>query len=143
MFEIDTPTADEMALVYSSWCESYRKSPWAGCIPNNLYHQVQRACIHSLLVRGARIAVALAPRVPGIFEGRRVVGWICWEPVIEVVHYFYTKADFRHHGVASALIKHATDGWFSPRYSHRTRASEILGKKFRWDPCTARMLSAE
>lgn len=141
MHNITTPTADELPLIYDSWTKSYRKSPWAGTIPNNLFEQVQRACIQGVLVHGAHIVVALAPQVPGVFEGRRVMGWICYESSIEVVHYFYVKNDFRGQGIAKALIEHAASTWQKPRYTHRTRGSAILSKKWRWDTTPARVLS--
>ena len=141
MIDIVPPTADEMALIYDSWVKSFRKSPWAGVIPNNLYEATQRATIQGILARGASIQVALAPRVPGIFEGRRVMGWICTEPAIETLHFWYVKDDFRKKGIGKALLAEATGKWFQPRYTHRTRASELLPKRFRWDPVPARVLS--
>jgi len=136
----DTPIPDELALVYDSWVESFRKSPWAGCVRNDVWQTCQRATIQGILQRGAKLTVVLAPVVEGVHTGRRVMGWACTEPQLEVLHYVYMKADFRKHGIARAILLHETGGWHQPRYTHRTRASELLlPRRFRWDPTPARI----
>ncbi len=137
----DAPTTDELALVYSSWCESFKKSPWAGCIRNDQYQMVQHATIQGLLARGAKITVSLAPQIPDIFEGRRVMAWCCFEPAIETMHYLYVKSDYRKKGVGKALLSEVASKWFRPTYTHRTRGSALLPKKWRWDPTPSRVLS--
>lgn len=139
----DAPMPDEMALVYDAWIRSFRKSPWAGCVRNDRWEDVQRATIDGLLDRGARVLVALAPQVPGVFEGRRVMGFSVSEP--GALHYWYVKADFRHKGIGRALLARTTEGWPPPApclpwtYSHRTRASALLPRHWRWDPTSARV----
>lgn len=139
---LSRPTGDELALVFDAWVKSFRKSPWAGTVRNDLWVTVQRATIKGILDRGAVVTVALAPIVPGVHEARRVMGYAVTEPGLEVLHWLYVKDDYRRHGVGRALLNHMTDGWNRPRYTHRTRFSSLLPKKFRWDPVPARVIEA-
>ena len=41
----DSPLADEWPLVFDTWARSFKKSPWAGCVPNHKYDDVSRAAI--------------------------------------------------------------------------------------------------
>lgn len=143
MITFSEPQADEFPLIFDSWANSFRKSPWAGCVPNHLWDQVSRADIAGIIDRGARVVVALAPQVPGIFEGRRVMGYSVSEP--GVLHWLYVKKDYRGQGVAKALLAETTRDWPARRpwlYTHRTRASAgFLGADFRHDDIPARVRS--
>lgn len=135
----DAPTADELPLIFDSWSRSFRKSDWAGCVPNHKWDEVSRVAIAELLERSVCI-VALAPRVPGIFEGRRVMGYAVCEPNYKVLHWLYVKDDYRRQGIGRALlreVRQGTEGW---KYTHRTAASRnFLGADFTWDPVPARV----
>lgn len=136
----DVPTADELPLVFDSWARSFRKSPYAGCIPNHLYDSVSRACIGEILDRGARVIVAAVDLEGG---GRRVAGYSVSEPSISVLHYLYVKADYRLGGhVERELRDHtlaAFDPEATPRYTHRTPALERLLRGWVHDPVPARV----
>jgi GNAT superfamily N-acetyltransferase len=134
--EFTAPTADELSkLVVDSWVESFRKSPWAGCVRNDMYQTTQRATIMGILGRGAVVTVALAPRVEG------VMGYAVTEPKLECLHWIYVKQDYRGNGVGRKLLQQTCQFWTHPRYSHRTRASSFLPRVFRWDPIPARVLA--
>lgn len=138
--KFDRPTDDEMALVFDAWVSSFRKSPWAGCVRNDMWTTVQRATIAGILARGAEITVVLAPTVPGVFTGRRVMGYAVAEPRLETLHWIYVKDDYRRKGVGRALLNHVAGTWHLPRYTHRTRQSQVLlPKKWRWDAVPARV----
>jgi GNAT superfamily N-acetyltransferase len=140
--EITTPTADEMPLVYDAWANSYRKSPWAGTVPNHLWDSVSRESIKSLLSRGARVLVAVTPvagheaEYPAV---RRVMGYSVSEPSRRVLHWLFVKEKFRRVGIGRALLDATCpDGAYT--YTHRTRASSrFLGERFTWDPVPARV----
>ena len=138
----DTPTADEYALVFDSWAKSYRKSPFAGTVPNHLWDQVSRETAKSLLDRGATVIVAVTPiagresEYPGV---RRVMGYSVSEPGRRILHWLFVKRDYRGVGVGRAILSATCPdgGW---TYSHRTRAStKFLGPGYKWDPVTARV----
>ncbi len=131
--EFDYPQPEEYPLIFDTWARSFRKSPWAGCVPNHLWDQVSRACIGELLTR-SRVIVA----VKNLPEGRRVMGYSVSEP--GVLHWLYVKNDFRGLGIGRSLLELTTSGWDQYVYTHQTRASrKFLGTRFHWDPVPARI----
>lgn len=135
--KIGAPTADEYAFVYDAWANSFKKSPWAGCVPNSLWDTVSRQLIRSTLERGAIVQVATVD-IEGQ-DGRRVAGYTVTEPERNILHWLFVKADFRRLGVGKRLLAVACpDGDWT--YTCRTRASsKFLGPRFRWDPVAARL----
>lgn len=134
----DSPTPDEFAFIFDSWARSFRRSPWAGCVPNHLYDAVSREAAKGIIDRpGARVVVALpSPEV------RRVMGYYVAEPERGVLHWLYVKDSFRRMGVGKALLEHATAAVAPPSwvYTFRTRlAQRFLGPAFEWDPVPARV----
>lgn len=113
--------ADEVEFVVDSISKSFRSSPWAGVIPNHLWHAVMRSTVSGLLERGAQV---LAARAAG-----RVVGYVLFEPKGDdlVLHWAYTKDPFRRTGVARRLLVQA--GAVPGRrvfYTLRTRSTPWL-----------------
>ncbi len=132
--KFDAPNADELALVFDAWANSFRKSPWAGCVPNHLWDQVSRECASGILSRGARIVVGVVDLPDG---GRRVACYSVSEPGI--LHWLFVKRDYRGIGWGTALL-HETFPTGNHKYTHRTRASaRFLGPRFTWDPVPARI----
>lgn len=132
----DTPTAEEFPLVFDSWANSFRKSPWAGCISNRLYDEVMRTTLAEIIDRGARIRVAVLTLEDGT---RRVLGYSVSEPSKGVLHWVYVKQPFRGVGVGRKILEEAcpTGDW---KYTFRTRAStKFLGGRFEHDPVPARV----
>lgn len=141
----DSPTADEFKFIFDSWANSFRKSPWAGCIPNHLYDQVSRECARSILDRGARVIAAVTPiegqeeQFPAV---RRVMGYSVSEPGRNVLHFLYVKDKFRGMGIGRRILEQtcAAGEW---TYTFRTRAcTKFLASSaatFKWDPIPARM----
>jgi GNAT superfamily N-acetyltransferase len=143
----DAPTAEEFSLVFDAWANSFKKSPYAGCIPNRLWDDVSRAGISEILDRGARVVVACMPLPDG---RRRVMGYSVSEPDKHVLHWLYVKRDYRGTGVGTALLRETCQDSFGWSYTHRTKAadnflrrasSSYSGPRFVWDPVPARVLS--
>lgn len=139
---IDTPTAEEMNLVFDAWANSYRKSPYAGCTPNHMWEQISRECMRGIVERGAKILVLVTPiagresEYPGV---RRVAGYSVSEPTRRVLHWLYVKKDYRSLGVGKQLLAATCDDGVGWSYTHRTRASSrFLGPAYRWDDTAAR-----
>lgn len=146
--EFSAPTEDELKFILDSWSSSYRKSKWAGTVPNNLWQEVARSTAVQLMSRpSARTIVALSPvvgieewanvaianplfgDVPGKPIRGRVMGYSVSEPGI--LHWIYTKKDYRRLGVASQLLTELQSDWTPeqlkyPRFTHRTDASYRL-----------------
>lgn len=93
--------ADDIRFIFDSWLRSWRKSPWAGVIPNNLYFPLTRGTIEQLVARGATFTVACLAADP-----ERILGWICHEQSgpEAVVHYLYVKDPYLSLGIGDALI---------------------------------------
>lgn len=141
--EISYPIADEFKFIIDSWSSSYRKSRYAGTVPNNMWAEVSRASISQLMLRDkCEVMVALAPRFDDT-NPRRIMGYIAGEPGI--LHWVYTKKDFRRLGIASQLLTKLCSNWEPslrkfPRYTHKTDASDrFLPNGWKWDTIPARV----
>ena len=145
----DAPRADELPLVYDAWANSFRKSPWAGCIPNHLYDQVSRTTIGEILSRGARVIAAVQDLPDG---NRRVCGYSVSEP--QILHWLFVKLDYRGMGIGKQLLAETVKDWPTDstfdaghppwKYTHRTRSSaRFLGDGWTHDPVPARVLGRE
>lgn len=141
--KIDRPTGDELAFVFDSWSRSFRKSPYAGCVPNSMWESVSRASMNEIVDRGAQVRVATVDLPDGT---RRVMGYIVAEPQYKVIHWIYVKKDYRRKGIGWNLIRAVAAGeglrerlagW---SYSHRTNASGWLNAiGVKWDATAARI----
>jgi len=127
----------DVPFVMDNWLNSFRDSKWAGCVPNNLYREVQSACINDLLKRGMKVTLAHDSDDPD-----NLIGFIAYEvrPSGEyVLHYCYVKPYIRGHGVATSLAVDAMGGLPNHFvYTHRTRSAPPGAG--RWVPEIARRL---
>lgn len=90
--------------MYEAWAGTWKRSRAAGCIPNDLFDRVQSELVAQLIARGMEIRVltsAVQPRV--------VLAWIAYErdprtPGGVVVHYLFTRPEFRRRGYAQFLL---------------------------------------
>ncbi len=136
--QLVSPEPDEFSFIFDSWAKAFRASKWAGCIPNNLYDQVSRACASEIIDRGARVTVAVEVGEDG---KRRIVGYSVSEPRRRILHWLYVKRDLRGLGVGKRLLNEVlgtgtADGW---TYSHKTNASDRFLRGMCWDPTSARV----
>jgi hypothetical protein len=127
---------DDIRFVFDSWLRSWRKSPWAGVIPNNVYFPLTRSVIEQLIARGAEIEVACLAADPEC-----ILGWICHEQTgpNAVVHYLYVKDPYLGLGIDEALIDRIPGnkpGFYTFRYRQVaaacqgwTHAAEIARRK--------------
>ncbi len=115
--------ADEAVFVLDTISKSFRASPFAGVIPNHMWHPVMKATVTGLLERGAMVLVARA--------AGRVVGYVMYENKGEdvFVTYTYVKDHARRLGVAKDLLARVgvVKGrrWF---YQFKTPAAAYLTK---------------
>lgn len=158
----DAPRPDELDFIYDSWARSYRKSPWAGTIPNHLWDQVSRAASSELLTR-SRVIVGVVD-LPSLGDPgasaqwdeaaelvrttsapaplRRVLCYSVSEP--GVLHWLYVKRDARRLGYGRRLLDETIKQWGGvhapgPIYTHKTRSCERFLRGWRWDPVPARV----
>jgi hypothetical protein len=91
--------------VVESWLASYRRSPWAGAVPNNLYDAVYSDTIRQLVERGAALWLAHNPSRPD-----HILGYLCSEVTsdgVPVVHFAFVKDLYRRQGIAASLFEAA------------------------------------
>lgn len=117
---------DEVEFVMDSLAKSYRSSPWAGVVPNNLWFPVCRAAVTGLLERGAMVTVARA--------AGRVLGYVIHEhkgPDV-VLHMVYVKDPFRRTGLARRLLTRCgAYGAERVFYTFKTRSAPLVLKGLR------------
>lgn len=124
---------DDVNFVKDSWLKSFRDSPWAGVVPNNLYTDTTNEAIEQLLARGAKVEVVSAAH-----DDNKILAWCCSEPVINgvAVHYVYVKDPYRRKGLASALLERARGKAECERprclYTFRTRPAQYFRD---WQHC--------
>jgi GNAT superfamily N-acetyltransferase len=117
-------------FVLDSWARSFRRSPFAGCVPEDLYPSVVRATATRLLATGT-LEVACNPDEPD-----QILGWALREP--GRLHYVYVKDPWRRDGIARDLLARAP----LQSFTHRTPAGDRLLARvapwLTWDPVPAR-----
>jgi hypothetical protein len=91
----------DVPFILDSWMKSWRTSPWAGTIRNDMYYEVQRSTIEGLIARGADFLLV----TPASREDH-ILGWICYEHMddMDVVHYIYVKDPYVKHGYQHQLL---------------------------------------
>ncbi len=137
LHSIDFPAADEWEIIFDSWARSWMKSPWSGTVRNCDWNDISRKSATELVDRPSTVVlVAYQPLPDGT---RRVKGYIVAEPGKKIVHWMYTKRDFRGQGVARELLQRVLAGTTRPewRYTHRTHACTRLFKGMRHDKSAA------
>jgi hypothetical protein len=114
---------DDIMDVVDWWTGSFRRSKWAGTIPNNKFREVQGELIRQLISRGAKCLLAVNKS-----NEAQVLGFICTEKTkLEepVVHYIFVKDYYRRHGISKLLLEAAgipVDG--TAFYTHKTAFSK-------------------
>lgn len=119
------PRSDDISFIFDSWLRSWRKSGWAGVIPNNVYFPLTRSVIEQLVGRGAEFLVACLANNPD-----HILGWICHElsGPDAVVHYLYVKDPYLSLGIGDALVQKIPGkkpGFFTFRYRQVSEACSI------------------
>lgn len=141
------PVPSDIVLVLDAWSKGFKSSPWAGTVPNNLWHETVTTTVTQLLARGARLVILCSEARPD-----QIVGFACWEPVKGglCLHYLYVKDPFRKKGLATALLTTIEDryaaqapsdqyrgGTYRRFYTHRTDCSRWF-RGWRHEPSIAR-----
>lgn len=101
-FSVRPLREDERAFPAATWIRDYLSSPTMRRVPQHRYFVGQARIVTSVLER-ARVFVAEADNAP------LLLGWIAVERDDDgpVVHYAYTKHDYRKQGVGRALLLEA------------------------------------
>ena len=86
-------------FVYSTWMKSFRDSSYARAIPTQLYNMGQRSRIYRVLeAKDTVVQIACDPNTEELIYGYMVSAYP------NVLHYVYTKGQYRKLGIAKALL---------------------------------------
>lgn len=114
---------EDVPAISKWWIGSFRRSKWAGTLPNNKASEYIGETISQLLSRGAKCTLAVNPSNPA-----QILGFLVTERTSKdepVVHYVFTKDIYRRRGVSKALLAEEgikSDG--TTFYTHRTAYSK-------------------
>lgn len=134
-FTIRAMVPAETNFVASTWARSYLSSPAAKAIQSDEYFEGHSALITSILDRG--IALVAEHSTYGTLLGHVVGERGTWGPVI---HYVYTKGDFRRRGVAhaleAALLERIRRDREVVRYTQKRAPGDGIAVRrgYRWSP---------
>ncbi len=130
------PTPSDLKYIRDTWLSSYRTSPYAGVVPNNLYDNVYSETIDQLILRGMRFVVVANPANPAL-----MLGWLAYEVDCAtsqdltrssprrdqyVVHFIFVKPTYRRLGVASQALASVGISGASFFYTFKTSSSKYL-----------------
>jgi len=116
-------TPEDRPFVASSFIRSFRKSPYVGLIPAQLYQPVYGAIVDGILDR-SRTMVSFNHE-----NQKQTFGFVTFDP--DVLHYVYVKRPFRNMGIAGRLL---TQAGFSRdtrfRYTFLTKQGKEIARKY-------------
>lgn len=91
---------DDIGFIFNSWLKSFRNSPWAKPMHNNVYFASHHALIDELIGH-SKIYMACSKSNPAELYGYIVAGRI---QGVFTVHYVYVKHAFRNLGIGKLLL---------------------------------------
>lgn len=93
-------TEDE-SFIYNSWLKSFRNSPLAKPLCNEVYFRNHKLIINNILQRSTTL-LACNPE-----DSSQIYGYIVYEMLrgVPIVHYVYTKYTYRKLGIAKQLFE--------------------------------------
>jgi len=96
------PGGDDKKFVLDPWLKGWKKSPFAGIVPNNLFNQVFFEGVNQLMGRGMQILIMESE------DPETQIGFIAFEEAaIPVIHYVYVKPVLRGMGFFPRLLEAA------------------------------------
>jgi hypothetical protein len=118
-------------FVLSNWLKSFRESLEAAPVQNDIYFIGQKNLILNLLAT-SNCKVACNPEEPD-----QVYAYLIYDEYeegskIPLIHFAYTKFNFRHLGIMKNLAKYCLEGFNTEKIiiSHFTRTSDRLIEKY-------------
>ena len=101
LLRIRPAAENDLDFILDGWLKSYRRSPYAGSVPNNLYFKVYSTAIQQLIDRGMQIDILESSKVDSKLG---FVAYECSERLGVVIHYIYLKEEYRGEGFAQFLL---------------------------------------
>ena len=131
---------EDRPFVLNAWLEGYRRSKFAGTVPNNLFDRVYSTAIQQLIDRGMQIDLLVAADD----DLDQKLGFIAYETAQNgtlVVHWLYVKTEFREKGLAH-FMRSSVSPSEAFLYTFRTSYSRYF-KKAIHAPAIARRKNLE
>lgn len=116
-------------FILNSWLKSYRNSPATRNMENGTYYFEQGRLIEEML---DKCSVLVACNTD---DSTQIYGYLVSQEIkgTFIIHYVYTKLDFRNLGIAKMLIKargHKLDRDNPAVYTHRTSSTDKHAYRF-------------
>jgi len=95
--------ADE-GFVYSSWLKSYRNSPMASNLNNDVYYDNHKKIVQNTLENAVTMILCASD------DEDHILGFICFEATnLNIIHYIYIKYSYRKMGLTKFLLDTLSD----------------------------------
>lgn len=129
IIEVRAGSPADTAYIFSTWMKHYlHSSEFAKGMQEHIYYRYHHHVIERILARPVcQVLVATPHGDPGT-----IVGYLVAENVggLSIVHYAYTKAPFRLHGVFSTLLREAGIDPTKAIFTHLTKDAQKLQAKW-------------
>ena len=99
--QIRSMVPEDESFIYSSWLKSYRNSPNAANMPNQVFYDNHKRIIQNI-INTAQVSIICSSE-----DSDHIFGFICWEPTdsnFDIYHYLYIKYPYRKMGLANYLF---------------------------------------
>jgi len=125
--KIRLATQEDVSFIFNSWLKSYRSSPFARCIANEVYFNEHHKVIEQI-IKDNKVIVACNEKDDNQLYGYIVAG--NYEGFF-ILHYIYVKHSFRDMGIGTELLNHFEhDPTSASVYTHHTNLADKLKTKY-------------
>lgn len=91
---------NDINFIYSTWLKSYRQSPWAESMSNDIFFSQHKVLIDSIIARPtASVIVICNPE-----DEEQVYGYLVSEANLSILHFAYIKYNYRKLGMMKSLL---------------------------------------
>lgn len=136
VYDIRAGEPGDHAFVFETWIRETLATRFGASMRKHVFTRGQHRLIEHLLARpAAQLVVACDPNARGT-----ILGWALVE-LPDVLHFAFTKPDFRRWGIAHTLVASRIPTDMRLRYSHKTldfeRWTRAKGSLWCFDPFEA------
>lgn len=127
------PDVSDKSFIFNSWLKSFRNSPLAKPLCNEVYFSNHKLIVENILKR-SKIVIACSDEDP-----MQIFGYTIYEELpggIIIMHYIYTKYTYRKLGIAQQLYDIVVKNDDPILYSHHTQVVDKVKDKLNllYDP---------
>ena len=118
---------EDVAFIFNSWLKSFRSSPFARVLSNEIYFAGHHKLIEKVL-RRSQVSV-----VCNVDDSSQIFGYSVTERItgVLVIHYIYVKDSYRNMGIANTLLQNAGhDKRNFSCYTHHTKPCDLIASRY-------------